>query len=289
MSTQTLPHFSVLASFRGIARRLLPVAFLAVAGSVMPAFQAAAQTSATDLPQGIADARLRAGWQTATGTHMTAIHIVLQPGWKTYWRQPGDAGIPPDFDFTGSQNLKSFDIHWPKPEVFGQNGMTSIGYSHEMLLPVELTASDPDAPINLSIQMDLGLCHEICVPASLGLQGVFSGQGVRDAQIQAALDEVPAHVASTARCTVTPIADGMQVRAHIPLPDTPRQIVLFELPGQPVWVSDAQMQREGTMLVATADFVPPASAPFTLDTDDLRMTVMDATNAVQMDGCAIAP
>ncbi|MFY8145805.1 MAG: protein-disulfide reductase DsbD domain-containing protein, partial [Rhodobacter sp.] len=53
------------------------------------------------------------GWRTEQGTHMAALRLTLAPGWKTYWRSPGDAGIPPLFNWSGSQNLSGVRVHWP--------------------------------------------------------------------------------------------------------------------------------------------------------------------------------
>ena len=71
----------------------------------------------------VLSAQLRPGWQMENGGHMAAVELQLAPGWKTYWRSPGDAGIPPTFDWSGSDNVRSVRIHWPAPLVFDANGM----------------------------------------------------------------------------------------------------------------------------------------------------------------------
>ena len=59
--------------------------------------------------------RLIAG--SAAGSMLRAgVEIRLKSGWHTYWRYPGDAGVPPRFDFTGSQNVKAVDVLWPAPQ-----------------------------------------------------------------------------------------------------------------------------------------------------------------------------
>ena len=84
----------------------------------------------------VVQAEVLPGWRTENGDHMAALRITLNPGWKTYWRAPGDAGIPPLLDWSGSGNLESAEVTWPTPEVFSQNGMRSIGYTEELVLPV---------------------------------------------------------------------------------------------------------------------------------------------------------
>ena len=56
------------------------------------------------------------------------IELRLAPGWKTYWRYPGDSGIPPRFDFAKSRNVKSVTVRWPAPQRLTDESGTSIGY-----------------------------------------------------------------------------------------------------------------------------------------------------------------
>ena len=109
-------------------------------------------------------AQLRPGWQMENGGHMAAVELELAPGWKTYWRSPGDAGIPPTFDWSGSENVKSVRLHWPAPEVFEANGMQTIGYHERLVLPVEITPKDPSRPVRLSVVMALGSATKSACP-----------------------------------------------------------------------------------------------------------------------------
>ena len=82
--------------------------------------------------------RLLSGWQQADGSHLAGLELRLAKGWKTYWRSPGDAGVPPLFSWDGSGNVASVDVIWPRPEVFYQNGLRSIGYSDHVVLPLRI-------------------------------------------------------------------------------------------------------------------------------------------------------
>ncbi|MER5170732.1 protein-disulfide reductase DsbD domain-containing protein [Thioclava kandeliae] len=243
-------------------------------------------SEAVPLPMGLSHAEVLDGWQTKSGTRMAAIRITLDAGWKTYWRHPGDAGIPPSFNFKASSNLKDVKIYWPRPQVFMESGTRSIGYKDQMILPIELMPEDASQPIQLEADLDLGICHDICIPVSLDLAADLEGKGAQDAVITQALAAQPKKVPSTARCTIAPIRDGVRVTAQLPSDAAPDQVALFELPSQPVWVSDSQMSHQGNTLSATADLVPPNSEPFDLDPKDLRITVLDKTHAYEMDGCA---
>lgn len=238
----------------------------------------------------VLSATLRPGWQMENGGRMAAVDLSLAPGWKTYWRSPGDAGIPPSFDWSGSTNVKSVRLHWPAPEVFDTNGMQSIGYHERLVLPVEITPEDPSRPVRLSLVMALGVCDEICMPATLELTSDLASPGAPDASIKAAL-RARAETAGEAgvtgvTCQVDPITDGLRVTARLRLPDPGRpEVVAFETTDREVWVAEAITQRQGGELVSSTDLVPPNGAPFALDRSGITMTILAAGGAVEVRGC----
>ncbi len=96
-----------------------------------------------------------------------AIEIRLEKDWKTYWRYPGDAGVPPHFDWSGSENLASAEVQWPAPERFADDsGMKSIGYHDRVVFPVVIKAADVGQPIKLKLKVEFAVCEKLCVPAS---------------------------------------------------------------------------------------------------------------------------
>ena len=66
----------------------------------------------------------------------------LKPGWKIYWKNPGKAGYPPSIDWVKSKNIEELKILWPKPKKFEILGMESIGYSGNIVLPIDLQIKD---------------------------------------------------------------------------------------------------------------------------------------------------
>jgi len=99
------------------------------------------------------------------------LEIDLKDGWYTYWRMPGDNGLAPKFDWTGSENIKRVDISWPAPSRFTVMDMHSFGYSENVLLPLQITPENPDLPVRVDAKIDMVVCHEICVPESLHVTG----------------------------------------------------------------------------------------------------------------------
>jgi DsbC/DsbD-like thiol-disulfide interchange protein len=238
----------------------------------------------------VLSARILPGWQMPEGGHMAAISLTLAPGWKTYWRAPGEAGIPPLFDWSGSENLAGVVFHWPSPSVISLNGMNSIGYLDALDLPMEVTAVDPALPVVLRVHMQLGVCHDICMPAAVDLAVDLAGPGAPDAAIAAALEAGPvtAETAGLAAitCQLTPIADGLRIAATLTLPSQGRdEAVVFETAAPGIWVSEAQTSRDGLALTAEADLVPAAGAPFALDRAGVVVTVLSEGRSVEIHGC----
>jgi DsbC/DsbD-like thiol-disulfide interchange protein len=112
-----------------------------------------------------ADARLLA--DHATNAPIRAgIEIKLKAGWKTYWRYPGDAGVPPRFDWSGSENLATAEVKWPAPVRFvDESGSKSIGYHGDIVFPLVVRATDPARPVRLKLKLDFAVCQKLCVPA----------------------------------------------------------------------------------------------------------------------------
>src|SRR5258708_494959 len=83
------------------------------------------------------------------------LEITLAPGAITYWRAPGEAGVPPTFDFPGSQNLARAEVAFPAPERIPEpDGSVAFGYRASVILPTAVTAADPAKPVRLSAHVN---------------------------------------------------------------------------------------------------------------------------------------
>ncbi len=238
----------------------------------------------------IMSAELLPGWRTERGTHMAAIRLTLSQGWKTYWRSPGDAGIPPEFNWQGSDNLGAVRLHWPVPEVFHFNGMQAIGYSHELVLPVEIWPQVAGQPVRLDTTLDLGVCRDICVPANVRLEAVLAPTGAADPVIRAALKDQPGSAGAAglrmASCEVEPMRKGLRLRAVLDMPRLgPDEVVVVESGDPSIWVAEADTRREGGRLVAETQLVAVDRKPFALDRSALTITVLSGGKAVELRGC----
>jgi DsbC/DsbD-like thiol-disulfide interchange protein len=99
------------------------------------------------------------------GRLLAGVHVVLDPGWKTYWRVPGDSGFPPRFDWSRSANLAAAEVLFPAPARLSDGSGEILGYEHEVVLPVEVAPREASRPVDLALTLDFGVCERLCIPA----------------------------------------------------------------------------------------------------------------------------
>lgn len=238
---------------------------------------------------GVVDLEILPGWRTEAGTHMAALSVRLAPGWKTYWRAPGDGGIPPRFGWQGSQNVEGAAFHWPVPEVFDDNGMRSVGYSSSVIIPVELRVGDVFAPAQMRGQVQIGVCDEICVPVLLNFDAELPTDGTRDPLILAALRDRPRTAAQAGvgdvTCAIAPTQDGLSITTRIEIAAISGEDVAIEAGDQQVWVSQPDTWRSGGALYAQSDMIHVNGGGFALNRSDVRITILAGAQSVDIRGC----
>jgi DsbC/DsbD-like thiol-disulfide interchange protein len=154
----------------------------------------ASQAQALESPWvevGQARVRLVGAGPDADKAIRAGVEIHLSPKWKTYWRYPGDSGIPPRFDWTGSENLARVEVSWPAPERLADDSGTSIGYHDAVVFPLRVHAADPKRPVRLSLKLDFAVCEKICIPADAKLSLDLSGGAENLPLLTAAEARVP--------------------------------------------------------------------------------------------------
>lgn len=188
--------------------------------------------AAARLIAGAASHSAETTWQRA------GIEIRLDPGWKTYWRYPGDSGVPPTLDFDASENVKSVTTLWPAPQRFSDGaGGHSIGYHGDVVLPLRIVPKDATKPASLHVKLGFAVCGKLCVPAQADLGLIVSGKPSA---------EEPALVAAEAR--------------------VPRRIPLGASTGPGGGLSIRSVHREavGTREHVVVDVAAPDGAPVDL-------------------------
>lgn len=219
------------------------------------------------------------------------IEIKLKEGWHTYWRYPGDSGVPPVADFSRSQNVKWATVLYPAPTRFPDGaGGNAIGYKGDVILPVSVLPGDASRPALLRLKLAYAVCEKLCVPAEANLELTLTGKpSSTDADVTAAEARLPkavrigdagplairaAHretnsakarvivdVAAPAGVPVTLFAEGPTPQWALPLPEPDS--------GAP-----AGLQRFAFEL----DGLPPGAKP---DGAELKLTAVAGDKAVE--------
>jgi DsbC/DsbD-like thiol-disulfide interchange protein len=187
-----------------------------------------------------ASMRLIAGAQRDGGAktvHRAGVEIKLAPGWKTYWRYPGDSGVPPRFDFSRSTNVKSVAVRYPAPHRFTDDSGTSIGYKTSVLFPVEVVPIDDTKPVLLSLKLEYAVCEKLCVPAEGNAALTLTGKpgGGFDGQLIEADAHVPyaAPIGDQRKLAVRAVKqEGKNILVDVARPDGEPIDLFAEGPGE---------------------------------------------------------
>jgi DsbC/DsbD-like thiol-disulfide interchange protein len=156
------------------------------------AIEACAQDASPWQRDGHSAVRLLAGSRSGA-VLLGGIAFQLQPGWKTYWRTPGDSGVPPRFDFSKSENIEAVTVLWPAPMKFDDGaGGSSLGYHDQVVLPLRIVAKNTDKPVTLRAAINYAVCDKLCVPVEADVELAFTSvASTEDSALFAALDAVP--------------------------------------------------------------------------------------------------
>jgi DsbC/DsbD-like thiol-disulfide interchange protein len=128
----------------------------------------------------------------ADGRLRGVLRIMLEPGWKTYWKDPGDAGIAPEIDVSASMNVTGVELLFPPPARFSEGESVSTGYVGSVDLPFLLSVGDASKFIAVDADVLLGVCREICVPLKARLSAMpGGGSEAPDPVIAAAFARLP--------------------------------------------------------------------------------------------------
>ncbi|MEL6235617.1 MAG: protein-disulfide reductase DsbD domain-containing protein [Pseudomonadota bacterium] len=240
-----------------------------------------------------ASLRLTDGWRAEADSRIVALVFELQPGWKTYWRAPGEMGIPPHFDWSGSENLQAADPIWPVPEVHDALGARYPAFSDRLVLPVRLRVADPSAPIRIRMTAAFGVCDDVCIPANAFVEmdlDAAATPGHEAALIEAALASQPVDAGtgglSTIACSLRSEGHVLELTAQMQFArPVAAEIVMVEAPIEDLWIADADIVQAGATITATTQLDYFGDGPLVLDRALLRLTVIGEGQAVEIHGC----
>ncbi|TFL17341.1 protein-disulfide reductase DsbD domain-containing protein [Jannaschia formosa] len=266
------------------ALRAAPLAIALASGLLCASAGAGEAQSWDDVSQVISVAPV-AGWRAEPGRHVAGLRISLEPGWKTYWRSAGSAGIAPRMDWGTSENVEAVTPAWPTPGLFWQDGDLSIGYDDDFILPLIVATGEGAA--RLGGRLDLGVCAAVCLPVQVEVEVALPPGGAEDEALIAALADRPRRLPLQADCTTRPTPDGIALTGAVDLPSLGgTETVVFEPADPALWVTDSVVSRQGERITGSSELMAGGGNPVTLDRSRIRITVIGAHGAVELAGCA---
>src|ERR1700694_3113267 len=218
-------------------RAALGLAAAVVASSL--AIEVRAQDASPWQRDGHSAVRLLAGSRSGA-VLLGGIAFQLEPGWKTYWRTPGDPAVPPRSAFSKSENIEAVTVLWPAPAKFDDGaGGHSMGYHDQVVLPLRIVAKNADKPVTLRAEINYAVCEKLCIPVEANAElAITSVASTEDSALFAALDTVPkpASVGDPNPLTIRDVKrDGKStVLVDVVSPDT-REVNLFVEGPTPDW------------------------------------------------------
>ncbi len=254
---------------------------------------------------GAARAELMSDWSSPVGTAVRlvagapdgkavtgGVEIRLTPGWKTYWRYPGDSGVPPHFDWSGSQNVENIEVLWPAPVRFDDGGSFSIGYKKDVVIPFRVIPRDAGKPVELRLNLDFAVCEKICQPASasLTLDVPSDGAAPSPPMLVNALATVPratqigaAGEPAIASAELREGGNGPSIHIEAHVADAAKADLFVEGPNED-WALPLPSRETGpdgrTVFVLPVDGVPKGAD---IAATRLRFTLVDGNRAVEVD------
>ncbi len=254
--------------------------FLGTALPLAFSLPAAASSSAWYESQGGQVRLVTSGAPDRSGRIQGALEIVLKPGWKTYWRDPGDSGVPPQLDVTASTNVTGADMTFPAPQHHDDGYGEWAGYNHSVSLPVAFTLVDPGRKTMIDADIFLGMCETICIPVQtrLSLDPAADPDNADDAEaVKAALAALPAQATADFGATALP-GNHETLLVEARLPGDPASADLFVAGADDYMFGPPQRQdRDGKVIFS----VPILDRPSTTPTGEgLHYTLTAAGGAV---------
>jgi suppressor for copper-sensitivity B len=213
------------------------------------------------------------------------LHLQLGEGWKTYWRSPGEVGLPPSIVWAGSKNIEEAEFLWPAPERFTAFGIENFGYHDEVVFPIRIVLSDPGMPVALRARVSLLTCSTVCVPQEFNLSLDLPRASGIDNEAAGLISAYSARVPddgteSGIRITSAHLDDEETVLTLTARSDEP-----FEAPdvfpelgeGTAFGKPDIRLGKGGQLLWARLPILTAASDP-----PELQVTVTDGTRAATL-------
>jgi DsbC/DsbD-like thiol-disulfide interchange protein len=192
------------------------------------------------------------------GVWRAGVEISLKSGAHTYWRFPGDSGVPPTFDFAGSANLKDTRVSFPLPERLDEAGMQIFGYKSDVVFPLAVTPNDASKPVVVALHFQYAACEKICMPAEARLKFTLDPRNSSKANL-ARIEQFAARVPKPLGDSGSPLIKvaagtaGEKKTWQVSIEPAGGKAEDLIAEGPDGWIFDTKRQSPGRFLVTLAE------------------------------------
>lgn len=190
---------------------IFAVAFMTLFAVLSGISPASALVSAWSDGHGASVRLVSSGQRSDDGAMLAGIEFDLAPGWKTYWRHPGEAGIPPKFDFERSEGVGHVEVLYPAPSRYADKYGNSIVYDADVVLPVKIWPDPSSQTVRMDLSLFVGVCEIICVPFTAQVKLDIPVVGLVNRTIAEAVASALAKVPKTQTLLELQTAQGLSV------------------------------------------------------------------------------
>lgn len=217
--------------------------------------------------------------------YLSALEITLDPGFLTYWRFPGEAGLPPEFDWSASKNVAAVEVLWPAPERIREADSIVYGFHKQVTIPLKVTPDDPARPVNLKLNLQYGVCKDICIPTNAVTTIELNGKGDNAVLVQRAMRNLPKQVqigadGPLAILSVKPRKEKAETLVTVRVPDGEHSELFAD--GPEGWIYTASEGSLGKAAHTMEFMVKLESRPAGTDqSPPMRLTVRAETGSIE--------
>lgn len=263
------------------AMRSVKILSVVIVSGLATAVPALASSSEWYMSEGGKVRLVTSGKPDEAGRITGVLEIALEPGWKTYWRDPGDSGVPPQLEVTASTNVAAAQMSFPPPRRHDDGYGQWAGYDHPVSLPVTFTLAAPNDPALIEADVFLGICETICIPVRTKLivdPGTDPANADDAALVKAGVAALPGPEQSDFR--VTPLAGEHETLVvEAAAPGDPASVDFF-VAGEQNYMFGAPARKETNGKVSFS--VPILDRPTTAPVGGgLHYTLTGATGSVE--------
>jgi DsbC/DsbD-like thiol-disulfide interchange protein len=233
------------------------------------------------------------GWQKKNGEYQTSLLFLLNPGWKTYWRNPGESGLKPSFDWSKSQNLDSANVLWPHPLIFNETGIVIYGFKSQLLLPILIKPDQAFKNTDLNLKLEFGVCSEICIPilANLSKPNIGNGSQQEILQIRKAINDLPKIATEQQRkkikCKIEPKKKIINLAFKSNLITTIKKntYAILEYNDPSIWFTSQTSKLVGKDLFVSANINQFNDTNLMIDRNKVQITLINEGSNLTVLGC----